>query len=153
MKLFSFNIFEIYPPARTLCIAPYCFAQEATISTEEKATAAESEVVPSLEAMNSKFQQSMKELDRLDGSQMQKCILERAALEGWSKQRVFDEVSKLCQLVYGVPMATAADGRDPNSGTQETATSPPPDLGPPVDEAMKPNGGTLGKGMDGGQQI
>ena len=64
----------------------------------------------------------MKELDRLDDSQMKKLILERAAREGWSKQRVFDEVSKLCRLV--VPVPEAADTTAAPAGGETAAPAP-----------------------------
>ena len=49
--------------------------------------------------LDERFQQKMKAHDSLKDSQMVKTIFERSDREGWSEQRVCDEVSELCQLV------------------------------------------------------
>ena len=68
-------------------------------------------------ALDERFQQRMKTLDSLKDSQMVKTIFERSEREGWSEQRFFDEVSKLCQLVVPVDTNAAPDEEDTSNPT------------------------------------
>ena len=76
-------------------------------------------------SLDERLQQMMKTLDGLKDSQMVKTILGRSEREGWSQQRLFDEMSKLLQLLSVDTNAAPAGGETAAPAPAKEETSNP----------------------------